>query len=111
MNKRIDQLAAKAADFAALEVATNDGGLKEFNKLYMDKFAELIVEECIQACSDHDMESFGIFPIRALMVTTSCQKNIRRWVSEETDLERYQAATAREIERLERRLKQLKETK
>lgn len=46
---------------------------------YLDeqKFAQAIVQECINACESHDIESFGILPIRAVMVTKSCQNNIK----------------------------------
>jgi hypothetical protein len=45
---------------------------------FNEKFAELIVRECVGACEKHDMESFGILPIRSVMVTKSCQNNIKQ---------------------------------
>ena len=43
-----------------------------------EKFAELIVRECADACYKHkDVESFGIYPIRVAMVTKACSDNIK----------------------------------
>lgn len=43
------------------------------------KFAELIIMECIEACQKHtDIESFGILPVRAAMVTNACASNIKK---------------------------------
>jgi len=43
---------------------------------------ELLVENVLTdakaACAEHDMESFGILPIRAAIVTSSCIQNIDR---------------------------------
>jgi hypothetical protein len=110
MNKRLQQLADKAADYAAFQCTMDDAGLQQFNDMYMSKYAQLIVEECVEACADHDMESFGIFPIRALMVTRSCQKNLKRWINGEgmTHRERQQLETDQEIERLEKRILELR---
>lgn len=110
MNKRLKQLADEAADFAAFRCTMDDGGLQQFNDLYMEKYAKLIVDECIEACAEHDMESFGIFPIRALMVTRSCQKNIKQWLDGDmmTKRERQQLETEQEIERLEKRILELR---
>lgn len=44
----------------------------------LQKFAELIVKECIKSCGNHpDVENFGVLPIRAVIVTKSCENNIR----------------------------------
>ena len=44
-----------------------------------EKFAELIVQECADACYKHkDVESFGIYPIRVAMVTKACSDNIKQ---------------------------------
>lgn len=50
MNNRIRELSEQALDYAAMELATvNTGGNPEFNRLYRDKFAELIIREsCVQ---------------------------------------------------------------
>ena len=43
-----------------------------------EKFAELIVKECADACYKHkDVESFGIYPVRVAMVTKACSDNIK----------------------------------
>ena len=71
MNKRIKELAEQAGyskDFLAIGLPNN-----------MEKFAELIVRECADACYKHkDVESFGIYPIRVAMVTKACSDNIKQ---------------------------------
>ena len=48
MIKHIFELDRQAQEYAAMELATvNTGGVAEFNRLYRNKFAELIVQECI----------------------------------------------------------------
>ena len=45
---------------------------------FSEKFAELIVKECADACYKHkDVESFGIYPVRVAMVTKACSYNIK----------------------------------
>ena len=47
MNKHIFEFDKQAQEYAAMELATvNTGGLVEFNRLYRNKFAELIVRGC-----------------------------------------------------------------
>jgi len=47
MNERVPELSEQALNYAAMELATvNTGGNAEFNRLYRDKFAELIIREC-----------------------------------------------------------------
>jgi uncharacterized protein (DUF924 family) len=44
----------------------------------VEKFAELIVRECADACYKHkDVERFGIYPIRVAIVTKACSDNIK----------------------------------
>ena len=51
MIKHIFELDRQAQEYAAMELATvNTGGVAEFNRLYRNKFAELIVKECMD-CS------------------------------------------------------------
>jgi len=69
MNKRIKELAREA-------------GLLAYNPegppTKLEKFAELIVKECADACYKHkDVESFGIYPVRVAMVTKACSDNIK----------------------------------
>jgi hypothetical protein len=67
MNERIRQLAEQAE--------TKEIGYYFFDR---EKFAELIVQECADACYKHkDVESFGIYPIRVAMVTKACSDNIK----------------------------------
>ena len=67
-----------------------DNSIEEFSKEHQyatimlpeplrEKFAELIVRECADACYKHkDVESFGIYPIRVAMVTKACSDNIKQ---------------------------------
>lgn len=62
MIKHIFELDRQAQEYAAMELATvNTGGVAEFNRLYRNKFAELIVKECGVALSPmlRDMVSRG----------------------------------------------------
>jgi hypothetical protein len=48
MIRHIFELDRQAQEYAAMELATvNTGGVAEFNRLYRNKFAELIVKECM----------------------------------------------------------------
>ena len=71
MNEKIKEFAKQAGyskDFLAIGLPNN-----------MEKFAELIVRECADACYKHkDVESFGIYPIRVAMVTKACSDNIKQ---------------------------------
>jgi hypothetical protein len=52
----------------------------------LEKFARSIIEDCIKACGNHvDIESFGIYPIRAAMVTRACENNIKEHFNLETN--------------------------
>jgi len=54
MNKKIVELDTQAKDYAAMELAVSGhGGIPRFNQLYRDKFAELIVQECIELAGNH----------------------------------------------------------
>ena len=54
MNKKIVELDTQAKDYAAMELAVSGhGGIPRFNQLYRDKFAELIVRECIELAGNH----------------------------------------------------------
>jgi len=67
MIKHIFELDRQAQDYAAMELATvNTGGVAEFNRLYRNKFAELIVQECltqvdkVDAMLDDPKEKLGV---------------------------------------------------
>jgi hypothetical protein len=49
MNERIRQLSRQAADYAN---TYSDAGADVWFEIYNKKFAELIVKECVQVCSD-----------------------------------------------------------
>lgn len=79
MNERIRELAI------ASDLVSDDG-----NRLVspwmehvdlsdpVDKFVELIVQECVNACYNHaDVEAFGICPARVAIVTQACADNIK----------------------------------
>ena len=79
MNEKIKQFGEQAIHYAASRPMPE---LKD-RDLYLDnlfeKFAELIVRECADACYKHkDVESFGIYPIRVAMVTKACSDNIKQ---------------------------------
>ena len=85
MTERIKELISQSYEYAVVttidpftqEVVTDyiDGTKPIFNK---EKFAELIVRECADACYQHkDVESFGIYPVRVAMVTKACSDNIK----------------------------------
>ena len=80
MNERIRQLALDAGIGFTL---WDDSGREMIDNYtpeeYLEKFAELIVRECADACYKHkDVESFGIYPIRVAMVTKACSDNIKQ---------------------------------
>ena len=80
MNERIKELAIKATQ---LMLCRPDLDIE----YVMEKFAELIVKDCIKACGNHvDVESFGIYPIRVAMVTRACENNIKEHFNLETEL-------------------------
>ena len=71
MNERILELADKA-------VEDMPSGPWNIPDEFCEKFAELIVRECADACYKHkDVESFGIYPVRVAMVTKACSDNIK----------------------------------
>ena len=79
MNEKIKQLALDAGIGFTL---WDDSGRPMIDNYtpeeYLEKFAELIVKECADACYKHkDVESFGIYPIRVAMVTKACSDNIK----------------------------------
>ena len=79
MNEKIKQL---ALDAGIGFVLWDDSGREMIDNYtpeeYLEKFAELIVRECADACYKHkDVESFGIYPIRVAMVTKACSDNIK----------------------------------
>ena len=54
----------------------------------VEQLVQLAVDGCTIAAEDHDIESFGVLPVRADNITRSCQRNIQRWANGEDD-ERY----------------------
>ena len=76
MNEQIRQLAEQAKEHANhLDSIGVDASMED---IFNQKFAELIVEECADACYKHkDVESFGIYPVRVAMVTKACSDNIK----------------------------------
>lgn len=67
----IEKLYNESADYCVSHAGDNPAWQWE------EKFAELIIKECVKACALHDdVESFGIYPIRVAMVTKSCENNI-----------------------------------
>jgi len=57
MTKGIVKLSEEAIEFAVIQQSTvNSGGIPEFNRLYRDKFAELIVQECAGIITSQDVD-------------------------------------------------------
>ena len=80
MNEKIRELAEQAGIGFTL---WDDSGREMIDNYtpeeYLEKFAQLIVAECADACYKHkDVESFGIYPIRVAMVTKACSDNIKQ---------------------------------
>ena len=76
MNEKIKELALQAMTYV-----THNPKANKLNSgdMFDEKFAELIVRECADACYKHkDVESFGIYPIRVAMVTKACSDNIKQ---------------------------------
>jgi hypothetical protein len=68
----IEKLYNESADYCVRHAGDNPAWQWE------EKFAELIVKECVKACSNHnDVECFGIYPVRVWMVTEACTNNIK----------------------------------
>lgn len=62
MNKRAKELEKEALDYAADTLAdSGHGGILEFNRLFTEKYAELIIEDCCRALNPmlRDMISRG----------------------------------------------------
>jgi hypothetical protein len=78
MNEKIKQLADQAWALAdQFQEQWKAGPSNE--EFFQEKFAELIVRECADACYKHkDVESFGIYPVRVAMVTKACSDNIKQ---------------------------------
>lgn len=78
MNKLVEEFAVQAKKFAIEQMGHPHDPTLFSARVFQEKFAELIVNECITACSNHkDVESFGIYPIRVAMVTEACRNNIK----------------------------------
>jgi len=74
VNERIKLLAVEAKLIALEPNGFDQNNLSKAQQ----KFAELIVRECADACYKHkDVESFGIYPVRVAMVTKACSDNIK----------------------------------
>ncbi len=77
MNERIKALMGQTLDekFSGTWSTMDMQDLQKF----AERFAELIVKECADACYKHkDVESFGIYPVRVAMVTKACSDNIKQ---------------------------------
>jgi hypothetical protein len=72
MNKRIKELAEQAQKV----VGYTDGGYTEIKALDQKKFAELIVRECLEACSRAN-EIRHFVPPTQEQVVLSCMREIK----------------------------------
>ena len=72
MNERIRELADEAAKYAAISaLPTGKGG----DELFLEKFATLIVNECLEACSRAN-ETRSLVPPTRLQVVLDCMREI-----------------------------------
>ena len=79
MNERIRLLAKQAGLEFDDDLALESEPIYYTTQKDLEKFAELIVKECADACYKHkDVESFGIYPVRVAMVTKACSDNIKQ---------------------------------
>jgi len=62
MNERIRQLAEQARQYAFAKVENSqdptEWSSKYYNEMFDDKFAELIVRECICQCDDENSQKY-----------------------------------------------------
>ena len=77
MNERIKLLADRAEDYATVEyekwIPTPDfSGIPHIRKIFNEKFAELIVRECVQVCADRGKHHDGLYSVWA----DDCSKRI-----------------------------------
>ena len=80
MNKRIQELAEQADDYAKSEydkwIPTPDfSGVPNIRKIFNEKFAELIVAECLEACSRANEIRHFVPPTQEQVVYT-CMREI-----------------------------------
>ena len=71
MNERIKELVKQAADYAN---TYSDAGADVWFEIYNKKFAELIVAECVQVCSDRGAHHDGLYSAWA----DDCSKRIEK---------------------------------
>jgi len=77
--QRIRELAEQAGITTNLDTDYYEKDMNKWVDYFSEKFAELIVRECADACYKHkDVESFGIYPVRVAMVTKACSDNIKQ---------------------------------
>ncbi len=78
MNEQIKQLAEQAKKYALdamIKITDKEQALKVYSETYDTKFAELIVRECIEACSRaNDIKHF--VPPTQEQVVLSCMREI-----------------------------------
>mgnify|MGYP003408164755 CR=1 FL=1 len=51
--------------------------MRAANTDYLSRFAALVLERAAQECTTLDMESFGVIPIRAVIISNACVDAIR----------------------------------
>jgi hypothetical protein len=63
MNKLLVGLDKQAKDYAAMKILETDEGMVGFNRHYVEKLAELVVQECLAVCdsveADDEMPGLG----------------------------------------------------
>jgi hypothetical protein len=83
MNYRVEQLAKQALINSTVYGNTDavyrpEGYLASVSQDFVQEYTNLIINECIKACGNHnDVEGFGVYPIRVVLITKACENNIR----------------------------------
>ena len=77
MNKRIRELAEQAKEYA-INRLDETGELHKYYDVYFEKFAELIVKECLEACSRAN-EIRHFVPPTQEQVVLSCMREIEEY--------------------------------
>ncbi len=78
MNKRIKELKQQATDY--VDSVDNGIGIEEYRKLLDQKFAELIVRECVKFCEhesnddEHDEYDMGMW-VKAESIKTAIKQH------------------------------------
>jgi hypothetical protein len=81
MNERIKELAEQARQYAFAKVELTqdptEWSSKYYNEMFDQKFAKLIVRECLKACSRANEIRYSVPPTKG-QVVVSCMREIEK---------------------------------